>query len=173
MIKNLIKYLPLVAALYNPLATAQATPNQDPNKLATAQECTTKDNDRCISDLSDYIEEYDGKTRIIGHGQYGPKDGKIQPSENADYSWDLTSLYSNFTSQIKSDMKKATLETLGKVQKWNNPHKKSLRIAARAAAINQYTGDHFDPFDINKDGYISKADDRNNDNKITAEDLPK
>ncbi|MBI5073005.1 hypothetical protein HZA99_04260 [Candidatus Woesearchaeota archaeon] len=43
-------------------------------------------------------------------------------------------------------------------------------VAAYDAAIKQSIEEGFLPYDINKDGVISKADDLNKDNMITLED---
>lgn len=103
----------------------------------------------CIPNLTSFIEDFDGKQKPNGEDHYGKKDGLITPEE---IIW--PTIYAAIPNADKvRDMPRGKLD-------YNLIDIVYQRLKRKI----------FDPFDINNDEVISKADDANGDNMVTSED---
>lgn len=163
--------------------------------LASKNACTA--NAACISDLADYISTYDGLTAIKDLGGpietaqqlvYGGfKDGSVTRAEVVDptvkfvFPSSRPELYGRVaddgapscTAVGSVPMRANSPITEEDVRNGRGVHRfggSCVYDGMYDAVMRTMIGEEFQPYDTNKDGVISKVDDRNKDNMITLED---
>lgn len=118
---------------------------------------------QCIMNLSQFIGFYDGLKRYnwrmgdLSRDMSGDKDGQVGRDEYVEPFLD-------YASQGRDSKSSTGTEIISEIGI-------SINGAAYALIESSIRRQLFDPFDTNKDGYISNADDTNKDNRITQEDI--